>query len=82
MQAHRTTLHDTAETEGTPRLTRKTFTVPEAAALLGISRAKAYRCVRSGELHALQFGRRIVVPARVLEDLLGTTPVSAGRHTA
>ena len=52
-------------------VTRKTFTVPEAAVLLGISRAKAYRCVRSGELRALQFGRRLVVPACVIDELLG-----------
>lgn len=56
-------------------LSRKTYTVAEAAVLLGISRAKAYRCVRSGELHALQFGRRIVVPARVIDDLLEGGPL-------
>lgn len=49
---------------------RRTYTVTEAAALLGISRAKAYDCVRSGELPALRFGRRIVVPAAALERLL------------
>jgi len=52
-------------------LRRQTFTVPEAAALLGISRAKAYQCVHSGEIRAVQFGRRIVVPASVIEELLG-----------
>ena len=50
---------------------RRTYTVAEAAAVLGISRAKAYECVRTGELRALQFGRRIVVPAVVLDELLG-----------
>jgi excisionase family DNA binding protein len=54
------------------RLQRQTYTVPEAAALLGISRAKAYQCVRSGEIKAIQFGRRIVVPAWVIDQLLGT----------
>ena len=63
-------------------MTRKTFTVPEAAAVLGISRAKAYRCVRSGELHALQFGRRIVIPARVLDEMLGGEPPPVERRTA
>ena len=72
--------HD--DTNETPALKRKTFTVPEAAVLLGISRAKAYRCVRSGELRALQFGRRIVVPARVIEELLGEEPVLRELDTA
>lgn len=50
---------------------RRTYTVPEAAAILGISRAKAYESVRTGELEALQFGRRIVIPAGVIDQLLG-----------
>lgn len=50
---------------------RRTYTVPEAAALLGISKAKAYESVRTGEIEALQFGRRIVIPAIVIDQLLG-----------
>ena len=49
---------------------RRTYTVTEAAAILGISRAKAYDCVRRGELRSLSFGRRIVVPAAVIDELL------------
>jgi excisionase family DNA binding protein len=52
---------------------RLTLTVEEAAALIGISRAQAYRCVRSGQLRAEQLGRRIVVPVVAVEQLLGTT---------
>lgn len=48
----------------------RTYTVPEAAALLGISKAKAYESVRTGEIDSLQFGRRIVIPAVVIEQLL------------
>jgi excisionase family DNA binding protein len=48
-----------------------TLTVGEAATLIGISRAQAYRCVRSGELKAVQLGRRIVVPIVAVEELLG-----------
>lgn len=69
------------QVDSSSALSRKTYTVAEAAVLLGISRAKAYRCVRSGELHALQFGRRIVVPARVIDDLLEGGPVSQ-QHSA
>ena len=50
---------------------RLTYTVEEAASLIGISRAKAYKCVRSGELRSVHLGRRIVIPAIAIEDLLG-----------
>lgn len=50
---------------------RLTYTVEEAAVLIGISRAKAYKCVRSGELRSVHLGRRIVIPAVAIEDLLG-----------
>jgi excisionase family DNA binding protein len=50
-----------------------TLTVEEAARLIGISRAQAYRCVHSGQLKAVQLGRRIVVPVIAVEELLSTT---------
>jgi single-strand DNA-binding protein len=50
---------------------RLTYSVDEAASLLGISRAKAYECVRTGQLRAVQLGRRFVVPAAALDGLLG-----------
>ncbi len=49
-----------------------TFTVPEAAELLGISRALAYELVARHELPALRLGRRLVIPRRALEALLDT----------
>ena len=47
-----------------------TFTVPEAAELLGISRALAYELVARHELPALRLGRRLVIPRRALEALV------------
>ena len=47
-----------------------TLTVPEAAELLGISRALAYDLVARHELPALRLGRRLVIPRRVIEDWL------------
>jgi len=47
-----------------------TVTVPEAAALLGISRALAYELVGRGELPAIRLGHRIVVPTQRLLDLV------------
>jgi len=52
------------------RAERQTVSVAEAAAILGISRAHAYDCVKSGELPSISLGRRVVVSRRVLERLL------------
>ena len=53
------------------RTERKTYSVDEAAAILGISRSLAYECVKSGELPAIKFRRRIVIPAYVIDDMTG-----------
>ena len=54
---------------------RLTCTVDEAAALLGISRGKAYQCVREGQLRSVHIGRRILVPLDAVDELLaGTAP--------
>jgi excisionase family DNA binding protein len=50
---------------------RRTYTVEEAAELLGISRSHAYNCVKSGDLPSLRLRRRIVVPAHAIASLLG-----------
>jgi excisionase family DNA binding protein len=39
-----------------------TVTVPFAARFIGLSRSSAYNCVRNGEIRAVRFGRRLVVP--------------------
>jgi excisionase family DNA binding protein len=52
-----------------------TMTVPEVARRLGISRAHAYRQVRRGSIPGLVLGRRVVVPTKAIEDLLGR-PIS------
>ena len=49
---------------------RRTYTVTEAAAVVGISRTSAYERVHAGELPALRFGRRIVIIRHALEELL------------
>lgn len=54
--------------------TKLTYTVTEAADLLGISRSSAYECVRRGEIPSLTLGRRVVVPRRALEALLAIEP--------
>ena len=49
---------------------RLTYTVTEAAALLGISRTSAYECVRRGEIPSLTLGRRVVISRVVLERMV------------
>jgi len=50
--------------------TRATVSVEEAARILGISRGLAYQMVHQGKMPVLRFGRRMVVPKKVLEQLL------------
>lgn len=52
------------------QVNRQTLSVSEAAKVLGISRAHAYDCVRTGEIPSINLGRRVVVPIRALDDLL------------
>jgi excisionase family DNA binding protein len=49
---------------------RLTVSVPEAAEMLGISRALAYTLIRSEHIPSLRLGRRIVVPRAALELLV------------
>jgi excisionase family DNA binding protein len=60
---------------------RLVYTVPEAAALLGISRAFAYEAVKRGDIPSMRIGRRILVPKAALERFLaesGNQPGSPG----
>jgi len=50
---------------------RLAVSVEEAAAMLGISRTLAYELVHRGELRAVRLGRRLVVPLKALEELVG-----------
>lgn len=49
---------------------RRTRTVDEAAQILGISRASAYACAKSGDLPTIRMGNRLLVPETALEKLL------------
>ena len=49
---------------------RLTFTVVEAAALLGIGRNSAYEAIKAGILPSVQIGRRILIPRAALEQFL------------
>jgi single-strand DNA-binding protein len=46
------------------------YSVEAAASLLGISRTKAYVCVRTGELRSIEIDGRRLVPAAAIEAFL------------
>jgi excisionase family DNA binding protein len=54
-------------------LRRQTYTVEEAAKLLGIGRTPAYNAARNGELGGvpvIRVGRRLLVPKPALDSVL------------
>jgi excisionase family DNA binding protein len=51
-------------------MVREYYSIPEAAALLGISRIAVFKRVKKGQLPALRFGRNWAVPASALESAL------------
>lgn len=51
-------------------LGREAFRVPEAGALLGLSRNSSYAAAKAGTLPTLRFGRALRVPRAALEALL------------
>jgi excisionase family DNA binding protein len=52
---------------------RRTRTVEEAAVILGLSRAGAYRAVNSGELPCFRIGARVLISDVTIERLLGAS---------
>jgi excisionase family DNA binding protein len=60
---------------------RRTYTVTEAATVLGISRTSAYERVHAGELPALRLGRRIVITRAVVDAMLGGAPTNSEART-
>jgi len=53
---------------------RKTLSVPEAGAALGIGRSAAYEAARQGVLPTIRIGRRLLVPIVLLDRLLDGAP--------
>ncbi len=61
-----------------PATARRTYSVDEGAAILGISRTTAYQCVKTKELTSVRFRGRIVISAAVIDALL-EDPASSRR---
>lgn len=51
-----------------------TYTAREAAERLGIGLTSLYAAVQRGELPSIRVGRRVLVPRRSLDAMLGETP--------
>jgi len=67
------------------RQARATYTVPEVAALLGMSRANTYALLASGEIPARRLGSRWIIPRHRFAQWLNDDPVnpdpqSRGEH--
>ena len=50
---------------------RLTFTVDEAAKVLGFSKAVLYEAVRTKQLPTIRLGRRIMIPKHALMEFIG-----------
>lgn len=54
-----------------PQDRRVLLTVPEAAGLLRISRAKIYELLMSGQLRSVRIGSRRLVPVDAVTEFIG-----------
>src|SRR6266540_2286633 len=70
--------------DGQARVTeeRLTYTLSEAAARLGISRALAYEAAHRGELPVCRIGRRMLVPRAALARLLNQDDTAPDARSA
>ena len=57
-------------------LPRLFVSIPEAAAVLGVSRAFAYQLVAAGEIPVKTYGRRKLVPVVALERIAAEAAVA------
>ena len=56
---------------------RTTLSVPEAGAVLGLSRNTSYQAAERGDIPTIRIGRRMVVPVPRLLAMLEGNPKSA-----
>ncbi len=56
---------------GRAELAPRTYTVDQAAKLLGVSRDAVYDAVARGEIRYLRFGRAIRIPKVVIDEMVG-----------
>jgi excisionase family DNA binding protein len=61
-------------------LDRRTFTVREAAQVLGIGRDATYAAVQSGTIPSIRVGRRVVIPREAIGRILAQGRSCQGRR--
>ena len=49
---------------------RRTLTIPEAGAILGISRNSAYEAAARGEIPVIKIGKRLLVPKLAFDRMV------------
>ncbi len=71
-----------SEGEGEDRpMQRLTYSVDEAAEVLGISRTSAYEAIRKGEIPHIKIGKRILIPITMINDLLHSAGGTEAQNT-
>lgn len=61
---------------------RLTYTVEEAARIIGIGRSAAYKAANAGEIPTIRIGRKLLVPVRRLEQMLGAPAATEANSRA
>jgi excisionase family DNA binding protein len=56
---------------------RQTYTIEQAAKIIGVSRNTGYDAAKSGQLPTIKVGRRLLVPRVALERMLATAAPAA-----
>lgn len=63
-------------------MVREYYSIPEVAALLGVSRIAVFKRVKKGQLAALRFGRNWAVPAAALAAASAAAEPAVPQKTA
>lgn len=56
---------------------RQTYSVRDAAKVLGLGRNATYDLVKARKIRSLELGKKILIPIREIERLLAGLPVAA-----
>jgi excisionase family DNA binding protein len=58
-----------------PADVRKVFSLREAEAILGIGETSLRNLIRDGKIHAVNVGRRVLVPRTAIDTFLATPSI-------
>jgi excisionase family DNA binding protein len=69
--------HHHSVNDMTAEVERKTYEVPEAAALLGLPLNQTYTAAKKGQLPAIKVGRRVLIVKAALDKMLSADALKA-----